>query len=60
MEYPNPNCDPGTPRGRADTMTVLHLEDVTTYGENPADIMDNCIEQYGVPEDKQVRNKQLY
>ena len=59
MEYPNPlSCDQGTPgRGRSEIMTVVHLDDVTTYGANPAAIMDKVVEEDAVPEDKQVRHR---
>jgi len=53
MEFPNPSA--GDARGKADMMTVIHYDDVSQLGSNPAVAMDKIISQYSVPEEKQVR-----
>jgi len=54
MEFPNPYLTDQTTKGKGDLMTVLHIEDVTTLGDNPAQVMDRVIERFGVPEDKKI------
>lgn len=46
--------DGGAARNRSESWTVLHIEDVHRMNKSPSRILDECIDVYDVPQDKQL------